>query len=163
MRRIPVTLPDGSAVTLSLGGQNVLIREIIDGFCARFTPGGRIVYIGDADEKWAVYDQDGLAGLGVVIKEHGKMPDGVAYHTARGWLVLVEAVTSHGPMNPKRRDELARLFAGSTAGLVYVTAFLDRHTMARYLPEIGWETEVWCADSPTHLIHFNGARFLGPY
>jgi hypothetical protein len=26
-----------------------------------------------------------------------------------------------------------------------------------------WETEVWVAGSPTHLIHFNGERFLGPY
>jgi len=35
--------------------------------------------------------------------------------------------------------------------------------MAKYLAEIAWETEVWVADSPTHLIHFNGQRFLGPY
>jgi hypothetical protein len=163
MHRIPVILPDGSGVSLSPGGQNVLIREIIDGFCARFTPGGRVIYIGDADEKWAVYDRDGLAAVGVAVEEHGKMPDVVVHDTARGWLVLVEAVTSHGPMNPKRREELARLFADSRAGLVYVTAFLDRRTMARYLPEISWETEVWCADSPTHLVHFDGARFLGPY
>jgi BsuBI/PstI restriction endonuclease domain len=31
------------------------------------------------------------------------------------------------------------------------------------LDEISWETEVWVADSPAHLIHFNGERFLGPY
>lgn len=59
--------------------------------------------------------------------------------------------------------ELKDLFAGSRAGLVYVTAFPDRQTMMRYVKEISWETEVWIADSPTHLIHFNGERFLGPY
>jgi hypothetical protein len=32
-----------------------------------------------------------------------------------------------------------------------------------YLDKISWETEVWVADSPTHMIHFNGERFLGPY
>jgi BsuBI/PstI restriction endonuclease domain/BsuBI/PstI restriction endonuclease HTH domain len=59
--------------------------------------------------------------------------------------------------------ELAKLFAGAKAGLVYVTAFPNRAIMGRYLGEIAWETEVWVANSPSHLIHFNGERFLGPY
>jgi type II restriction enzyme len=81
----------------------------------------------------------------------------------KNWLLLVESVTSHGPMDGKRHNELTRLFAGATAGLVYVTAFPNRVTMARYLDSIAWETEVWVADAPSHLIHFNGERFLGPY
>mgnify|MGYP001121404266 FL=1 len=91
------------------------------------------------------------------------MPDVVVSHSRKNWLVLIEAVTSHGPVNPKRRQELKMLFAESKAGLVFVTAFLDRHKMMKYLDDISWETEVWVADSPTHLIHFNGERFLGPY
>jgi hypothetical protein len=59
--------------------------------------------------------------------------------------------------------EPAKLFAGAKAGLVYVTAFPNRAIMGRYLGEIAWETEVWVANSPSHLIHFNGERFLGPY
>ena len=35
--------------------------------------------------------------------------------------------------------------------------------MTRYMGEIAWEIEVWCADAPSHLIHFDGARFLGSY
>jgi len=81
----------------------------------------------------------------------------------KNWLVLIEAVTSHGPMNPKRLVELKELFAGSKAGLVFVTAFLDRRALLKHLREIAWETEVWVADSPDHMIHFNGERFLGPY
>ena len=91
------------------------------------------------------------------------MPDVVVYVEDKNWLVLIEAVTSHGPVSPKRHRELQLLFAGSSAGLVYVTAFLDRQAMARYLGDISWETEVWVADAPEHLIHFNGERFLGPY
>ena len=161
--RIPVLLPDGAEVTLSPGGQNVLIAALIESFCPVFTPGGHVLYIGDADEKFAVYYPDELAELGVAIEEHGKMPDLVVHHVDRGWLVLVEAVTSHGPVDPKRHDELRILFAASTVGLVFVTAFLDRRSLAKYLGEISWETEVWVAESPTHLIHFNGERFLGPY
>ena len=94
---------------------------------------------------------------------HGKMPDVVLFCRSRNWLLLVESVTSYGPMDAKRHRELARLFSRSTAGLVYVTAFPDRAVMSRYLGEIAWESEVWVADAPTHLIHFNGTRFLGPY
>ena len=85
------------------------------------------------------------------------------YFVRKKWLFLVESVTSHGPVDGKRHAELSLLFANSKAGLVYVTAFPNRSIMGRYLGEIAWETEVWVADAPSHLIHFNGERFLGPY
>lgn len=91
------------------------------------------------------------------------MPDVVLYYTEKDWLLLIESVTSHGPVDAKRHSELARLFAASTASLVYITAFPNRAVMSRYLGEIAWETEVWVADAPSHLIHFDGERFLGPY
>ena len=163
MERIPVILANGKAIRLSPGDHNALVKKILDEFCQVFTPGGRIVYVGDTGEKWAYFDAAILKKLGVKIEEHGKMPDVVVHHLAKNWLVLIEAVTSHGPVNPKRRQELKELFAGSKAGLVFVTAFHNRHKMMKYLDEISWETEVWVAESPTHLIHFNGERFLGPY
>lgn len=161
--KIPVILQNGARIQLSPGGQNVLVKRILDDFCPLFTPGGRVIYVGDAEQKWAYFDSASLRALGVEVEEHGKMPDVIVHHTSKDWLVLIEAVTSHGPVNPKRRLELRKLFVGSKAGIVYVTAFMDRRTMVRYLDEISWETEVWIAESPTHLIHFNGERFLGPY
>jgi hypothetical protein len=161
--RIPVEFPDGRKVTLSPGGQNVLIATLVEDFCPEFTPGGRVLYVGDADEKFAVFDAEALENLGVHIGEHGKMPDLVVHYPERDWLVLVEAVTSHGPVSAKRHEELRTLFADARIGLVFVTAFLDRKTLARFINDISWETEVWVAESPTHLIHFNGERFLGPY
>ncbi len=163
MKRIPVQVAPGNTITLSPGGQNVLVEKIIKDFCECFTAGGRLVYVGDTDEKWAYFDKALLKKLGVTIESHGKMPDVVVYLKKKSWLVLIEAVTSHGPVNPKRHGELKNLFKASKAGLVFVTAFLDRHAMQKYLSDISWETEVWVADSPTHLIHFNGERFLGPY
>lgn len=163
MRRIPVKLAKGQEIRLSPGGQNVLVKKIIQDFCPIFTPGGHIIYVGDTEKKWAYFDSYALQELGVEIEEHGKMPDVVVHHVEKNWLVLIEAVTSHGPVNPKRRQELKELFAESKAPTVFVTAFLDRRGMIRYLDDISWETEVWIAESPTHLIHFNGERFLGPY
>ncbi|EOS0354982.1 BsuBI/PstI family type II restriction endonuclease [Escherichia coli] len=161
--RIPVEIAAGQQITLSPGEHSELIRAIIEDFAPRFAPGSVLVYAGDTGEKWGYFDAPLLAGLGVDVGSHGKMPDVVLHFTAKNWLLLVESVTSHGPVDGKRHAELARLFAGSTAGLVYVTAFPNRSIMGRYLGEIAWETEVWVADAPSHLIHFNGVRFLGPY
>ena len=161
--RIPVEIAPGKMVTLSPGEHSELIRAIIEDFAPRFAPGSVLVYAGDTGDKWGYFDAPLLAGLGVDVDSHGKMPDVVLHYTAKNWLLLVESVTSHGPVDGKRHAELAKLFAGSTAGLVYVTAFPNRATMGRYLSEIAWETEVWVADAPSHLIHFNGERFLGPY
>ncbi|MDD2876448.1 MAG: BsuBI/PstI family type II restriction endonuclease [Acidiphilium sp.] len=161
--RIPVEIAPGKEVTLSPGEHSELIRAIIEDFAPRFAPGSVLVYAGDTGDKWGYFDAPLLAGLGVNVDSHGKMPDVVLHFTQRNWLLLVESVTSHGPVDGKRHAELAKLFAGSTAGLVYVTAFPNRGIMGRYLGEIAWETEVWVADAPSHLIHFNGVRFLGPY
>lgn len=163
MQKLPIHLINGQDIKLSPGGQNILVKKIVEDFCPLYTPGGRMIYVGDTQLKWAYYDAAALTSLGVTIEEHGKMPDVVVYHAKKNWLLLIEAVTSHGPVNPKRRQELKGLFGGSSAGLVFVTAFMDRHAMLKYLNDISWETEVWVADSPTHLIHFNGQRFLGPY
>ncbi len=163
LKRIPIQIAEGELITLSPGGQNILVEKIIKEFCELFTSGGKLVYVGDTDEKFAYFDRPLLKSLGIAIEEHGKMPDVIVYVERKNWLVLIEAVTSHGPVNPKRHGELKALFKGCKAGLVFVTAFLDRQAMVKYLGEISWETEVWVADAPTHLIHFNGERFLGPY
>ncbi len=161
--RIPVEIAPGQQITLSPGEHSQLIRAIIEDFAPRFAPGSVLVYAGDTGEKWGYFDAPLLSGLGVNVDSHGKMPDVVLHFTEENWLLLVESVTSHGPVDGKRHTELAKLFSGSTAGLVYVTAFPNRALMGRYLGEIAWETEVWVADAPSHLIHFNGVRFLGPY
>lgn len=103
-----------------------------------------------------------LKTLHVSITEHDKLPDIVLHDENRQWLFLIEAVTSHGPMTPKRVVELQKMFARYDAGCVYVSAFPDLAEFRRHLKQIAWETEVWIAEMPEHLIHFNGDRFLGP-
>ncbi len=163
LNRIPVQIAPDREITLSPGEHSELMRAIVEEFAPRFAPGSLLVYVGDTGDKWGYFDHDRLIELGVNIDTHGKMPDVVLHYQAKNWLLLVESVTSHGPVDGKRHAELAQLFARSTAGLVYVTAFPNRAVMGRYLGTIAWETEVWVADAPSHLIHFNGVRFLGPY
>ena len=163
MQLLPVIVAEGQTITLTPGKHSALIKAIIEQFGPRYAPGGSVLYIGDTGEKWGYFDSATLHHLGVTVDTHGKMPDVVLYDPAHNWLLLIEAVTSHGPVDGKRHDELARLFGSATAGLIYVTAFETRKEMARYLSNISWETEVWVAEAPDHLIHFNGTRFLGPY
>ena len=162
-KEIPLKTPSGAEIRLSPGEHNGLVAKICGEFVGRFVPGGVPLYVGDTAKKFAYFDKDGLERLGVRLDPHGKIPDVVIYDKQRNWIFLVEAVTSHGPIDAKRRIELSETFSSSRAGLVYVTAFADRDMMKRYLAEISWETEVWTADSPDHMIHFDGERFLGPY
>lgn len=161
--KIPVKLPNGENILLSPGGQNPLIAAMVSEFCARFIPGGEVIYIGDADNKLATFHEERLAELGVQVDHHGKLPDLVVFDASRNWLFLMEAASTHGPVDAKRHAELKILFGESTAGLVYVSCFPDRPTMRKFLADLAWETEAWCADAPSHMIHLNGDRFLGPH
>jgi adenine-specific DNA-methyltransferase len=161
-QRIPVIF-GGEKILLSAGGQNPLIQKIIEEFCERFALGSQAVYIGDTSSKTQVfYNRDLLESLGVVLDDHGKMPDVIVYQPERNWLFLIEAVTSHGAITTTRLRQLEILFQHCKAGIVFVTAFETRATMRRYLADIAWETEVWVAETPEHLIHFNGDKFFGP-
>lgn len=162
-KKVAVKIASGKKISLSPGEHSELIRDIVEEFGPRFVPGGVLIYAGDTGDKWGYFDKILLEELGVSVDSHGKMPDVILLCKKRNWLMLIESVTSHGPVDGKRHDELSKLFASSSAGLVYVTAFPNRSLMGRYLAEIAWESEVWVADSPSHLIHFNGKRFLGPY
>jgi hypothetical protein len=163
LARVPVTLPDGSLVALSPGGQNPLIKAIIEQFCPAFAPGGVVLYIGDTESKFVHLETLSLAALGVTLDASAKIPDVILHEPKRNWLLLVEAVTSGGPVDGKRRKELKELFAGCKAGLVFVTAFETRRAMQTFASQIAWESEVWVSEDPDHMIHFNGERFLGPY
>jgi len=163
MQMIPVEIANGHEIALTPGGHSHLIKEIITEFAPRYAPGSEVIYVGDTGDKIGYFQRERLSAMGVNVDKHGKMPDVVLYYPEKGWLLLVEAVTSHGPVDAKRHAELSTLFESAKPGLVFVTAFPDRATMAKYLAEISWETEVWVAEAPTHMIHFNGERFLGPY
>jgi type II restriction enzyme len=162
LERVPVQV-NGRTLALSPGPHNQLERAIVEDFGEYHARGSLLLYLGDTANKDVHVDREGLESLGFDFSEHDKLPDVVLYDPNMGWLYLVEAVTSHGPMNAKRVEELRKLFGQARAGLIFVSAFPDRAEYRRHQADIDWETEVWIADEPTHLIHYNGDRFLGPY
>ena len=163
MKMIPLTLDDGTEIKLSPGKHSKLISDIVTQFGPRFAPGSKVIYLGDTGAKEEFFRKERLVELGVTVDRKGKLPDVILYWAQKDWLLLIESVTSHGAVDSKRHSELSTLFADAKPGLIYVTAFPDRKTMAKYLVDISWETEVWTADAPTHMIHFNGDRFLAPH
>ena len=163
MQMIPLLINEGKELSLTPGEHSLLIKQIVEEFGPRYAPGAEVLYVGDTGAKMGHFDEARFKELGLTFDSHGKFPDVVLYFADKNWLLLIESVTSHGPVDAKRHAELSALFEDSTAGLVFVTAFSDRATMGKYIAAISWETEVWVAEAPTHLIHFDGEKFLGPY
>lgn len=161
MLKMPVRI-NGADFTFSPGKHNELQKAIIEEFAPRFAPNSECLYVGDTTEKDLVKNVDKLAELGFAITLHDKMPDVVLYSEEKNWLYFIESVTSVGPMEPKRIKEIEEMTAGVKAGKIYVTAFLDFKTFKKFSESLAWETEVWIADMPDHMIHLNGDKFLGP-
>ena len=159
---VPLRLPDGRTVVLSPGAHNDLQVAIIEKFGPRFVAGARVLYVGDTAKKSVVLEQAALAELQVPLNAHDKLPDVVLYDAARRWLFLIEAVTTHGPFSPKRQIEIEAALHACPLARVYVSAFRTLRDFKKYAGEIAWETEVWIAEVPDHMIHFNGDKFLGP-
>lgn len=160
--KLPVGLPAGRKLELSPGGQNDLIKKIIEDFCPRFLQKPRILFVGDSSKAHEIVDAELLAKLNLTLPRHGKEPDVIVFDEDRKWIFLIEACSSHGPIDVLRKKELLNLF-GVRNDVVYVSCFPNRKIMQKYLSSLAWETECWCADSLDHMIHLDGAKFLGPY
>jgi hypothetical protein len=158
----PVQLPDSSTLILSPGEHNQVQAEVIEQFVPRFASGAILLYLGDTADKDFYVATEQLVSLGIPVTEHDKLPDIILYEGEKNWLFLIEVVTSHGPMTPKRIIELTEMLRECSAGKIFVTAFPTFSEFRKHIKNIAWETEVWVAEVPDHLIHFNGDRFLGP-
>lgn len=161
MEKMPVKI-NGQDFTFSPGSHNELQKAIIEEFAPRFAPGSECLYVGDTTEKDLVKNVAKLRELGFEITLHDKMPDVVLYREDKDWIYFVESVTSVGPMDPKRLVEIGQMTGNVTAGMIFVTAFLDFKTFKKFSEKLAWETEVWIAEMPDHMIHLNGDKFLGP-
>lgn len=159
---IPVKLSDGKIIKLSAGKHNIVQAAVIHQFASRFAKNSKVIYIGDTALKDLYMDKTLLKKLKIPIDRHSKLPDIIIYNPVKDWIYLIEAVTSHGPISDKRLLELKILLRDCKSSTIYVTAFPDISVFKKHTANIAWETEVWIAEFPDHLIHFNGDRFFGP-
>lgn len=153
---------NGQEFSFSPGPHNELQKQIIEEFGSRFAQGSECLYVGDTAKKDLLINHEKLEELGFAISTHDKMPDVILYCEDKNWIYFIEAVTSTGPMDYKRIGEINQLTENVKAGKIFITAFLDFRTFKKFAADLAWDSEVWIADNPNHLIHFNGDRFLGP-
>lgn len=163
LSKIPITLPSGVSLEFGLGEHNQLQKAIIEQFLPRYGYGSTVIYVGDAEKKFLHYDQSTANDIGLSKLAHEELPDVIAFSQEKNWLYLIEAVHSSGPISPERIITLQPLLKKCTAATIYITAFLDRTTFRKFVADVAWETEVWIASDPDHVIHFDGEKFLGPY
>lgn len=151
-----------TSLSFSPGDHNVLQKEILNKFIPIFAQGAEVLYVGDTENKSLYKKELKLKKLGIDMENSPKLPDIILYLEKKNWIFFIEAVTSVGPINDKRIIELGEISKESSSGIVYVTAFLNILTFKKFASEIAWETEVWIAENPEHMLHYNGDRFLGP-
>ena len=163
MLLVPVKLPSGEEIVFSAGEHNQLQKSIIEEFLPRFGYSSEILYVGDTADKFLYLKNDRLEELGFFELSHDKLPDVVAYSESKNWLYLIEAVHASNPITEMRKLVLDQLTSNLKSSIIYITAFNDRNVFRKFAKEIAWETEVWIADNPSHMIHFNGDKFLGPH
>jgi len=163
IQRVNVTLPSGGKLDFSAGEHNDLQKAIIEDFLPRYGFGAEVLYVGDTSDKYLHLETEKLEELNFFEISHEELPDVIAYSKQKNWLYLIEAVHSSGPISEIRLLQLEKLTKNCKADIVYVTAFLDRLKFRKFMADIAWETEVWIADNPDHMVHFNGDKFLGPY
>lgn len=161
--KVNVTLPSGGELTFSAGEHNDLQKAIIEDFLPRYGHGAEVLYVGDTSDKYLYLEKKKLEELNFFEISHEELPDVIAYSKKKNWLYLIEAVHSSGPISELRLIQLKKLTKDCKADIVYITAFLSRPKFRQYMTDIAWETEVWIADNPDHLVHFNGDKFLGPF
>jgi hypothetical protein len=159
---VPISIGDHE-LFFGPGEHNELQKAVIEVFLPRFGHGAEILYVGDTQEKLMFLEEARLRELGFFELSHDKLPDVIAYSLEKNWLFLIEAVHSANPMTELRKRTLDRLCEKCTADIVYISAFLTRVSFRKFSKEIAWETEAWISESPDHLVHFNGDKFLGPY
>lgn len=163
IQRVKVALPSGGKLEFSAGEHNDLQKAIIEDFLPRYGFGAEVLYVGDTSNKYLHLETKKLEELNFFEISHEELPDVIAYSKEKNWLYLIEAVHSSGPISEIRLLQLEKLTENCKADIVYVTAFLDRPKFRKFMADIAWETEVWIADNPDHMVHFNGDKFLGPY
>lgn len=161
MKMMPVRI-NNQELRFSPGKHNALQRAILEQFAPRFAPDCECLYVGDTIKKDLIKNVPKLEQIGFQITLHDKMPDVVLYVENKDWVYFIEAVTSVGPMSPQRIIEIQDMTRNVRAGKIFITAFPDFETYRKFSAKLAWETEVWIADDPDHMIHLNGNKFLGP-
>ena len=136
------------------GRHNSLIVDTIELFGPRYAPNSFIIFLQDTLNNIAIYEQSWLAPLGLSITAWTQLPDILLYHETARMLFFLELVTLHGPISQKRKLELEELCRESNLSRTYISVFFSRDDFRPYATHIAWDTMIWLAQIPDHVIYY---------
>ena len=160
---IEIRLPSNGKLKLISRKGSPIKKAVIEEFLPRFAKGATLLNVRDTIKKAAYVDDEQLRDLNFSMDYYDELPDIIAYDKSKNWIYLIEAVHSAGPMTEMRVFELKKMLKKCKAKLIFITAFISSTEFRKWILDIAWETEVWTADNPEHMVHFNGDKFFGPY
>jgi len=163
LEKLPVHFSGNNTVQINPRKSSYLKKAVIEEFLPRFGKDCEVLCIKETLSKILYIQEQKLNDLKFFKILNEELPDIIAYNKKKNWLYLIEAVYSSGPMSETRVLELKKLLKDCRADLIFVTTFISRTEYKKWALDIAWETEVWTADNPDHVIHFNGDKFFGPY
>lgn len=135
---------------------------MIEEFAPRFAPDAAVVHLGDTAKKKPCADHQRLLDVGPSPTQQDKLPDVVLHDRCRNRLFLMEAATSHGPLDRKRLTEFKALLESRRSQPIYISVFVNFEELGEHAASMAWGTVAWLAEEPDHLIHFGDNRLLGP-
>lgn len=155
---------EGSNIPLKKSAHNKLqvkiLQELIPLVCKEKP---ELLYIGDATDRDLWQKDERMKELGInVLSQSGNLPDIILYEQSAKRIIFIEAYHSTGPFTLDRVNAIKALCDcedGTEAA--FITAFDSTAKMLKNYKDVAWDTEMWAADEPTHLVHKNGDKFIG--
>ena len=163
LEKLPIQLLGNNTLEISPRKSSYLKKAIIEKFLPRYATGCEVLYIRDTANKILHIEEEKLKELKFSLLANEDLPDIIAYNKKKNWIYLIVAVCSFEPMTEMRVFELKKMLKDCPAFLIFISTFISKNECKKWLLDIAWETEVWTADNPDHVIHLNGGKFFGPY
>lgn len=167
--RVSLTLPNGETRQMKPGQSSVITKAVVEEFAARFLEEPAVIWISESGKKVVEKDDDLAKSIGIVIDAARNLPDVILADVARDkiLLVFVEVVATDGPISETRRGQL--LAIAQNAGIsesrtAFLTAYLarDEAILKKNLPDLAWNSFIWLASEPEHIIALYAGGDAGP-
>lgn len=152
-----IEIGDKKTFSLSPGAHSLLEKSIVEIFGHAFLRDPQVVYLGDANPKRSYQNRIVMRRLNFPINIALPLPDVILFSAEESRLVIVEAVSTSGPVNSIRLEQLQKFTKGPRKlgyRISYISAFPSRSIFRKFVEEIAWGSSVWIENEPHNIVHF---------
>ena len=135
--------------------QHPVFQAVLGKFRRRFAPGSEVLWVSEQRSRLVRLGHSRRNLLELPLPEGIDLPNIVLLQRKLSRMFLVEVIGAGGLLNSTRCAELRRGLRGFRLKLVFITASASRSELRDRLHEIAWQTHVWIANEPNHIIHFD--------